>query len=259
VNLIGEHTDYNEGFVLPVAIDRTVAVAAAARDDRRVTVRSLDFDQRDAFPLDGIERSADWRNYMRGVAWALEDAGHSLRGTDLIVSGDVPQGAGLSSSAAIEVAVAGALCAVARNDLGTRDLALIAQGGERLRRRAVRNHGPVRVTLSQAGQALLIDCHSLNVEQIPLPFDEAGIALVIVDSKVPRRLEAAPYNERRRECEDAAAALGLSSLRDVGSAMLEARHADLSQRLYKRARHVAPRAEFSERSSTQGRDAMRRN
>ena len=239
VNLIGEHTDYNGGFVLPVAIDRTIAVAAAARDDRGVAVRSLDFDEQDEFPLDGIERSADWRNYVRGVAWALADAGHGLRGADLIVSGDVPQGAGLSSSAAIELAVAGAMCAVARNDLGARDLALIAQKAE---------NAFVGVqcgimdqfasALSQAGQALLIDCRSLDIEHIPLPLDEAGVAVVIVDSKVPRRLEAAPYNERRRECEDAAAALAVSSLRDADSAMLETRRVDLGPCLYKRARHV---------------------
>jgi galactokinase len=130
VNLIGEHTDYNGGFVLPVAIDRTIAVAAAARDDRRVSVRSIDFDETDAFSLDGIERGAGWRNYARGVAWALGDAGHGLRGADLLVSGDVPQGAGLSSSAAIEMAVGGALCAVAANDLRARELALLAQKAE---------------------------------------------------------------------------------------------------------------------------------
>jgi galactokinase len=128
---------------------------------------------------------------------------------------------------------------VAGNDLGARDLALLALKAENAFvgvRCGIMDQ--FASALSLAGQALLIDCRSLNVEQIPLPFDEAGIALVIVDSKVPRRLEAAPYNECRRECEDAAAALGLSSLRDVGSAMLEARHADLSQRLYNRARHV---------------------
>src|SRR3990172_9201756 len=102
VNLIGEHTDYNQGFVLPVAIDRTVAVAAAVRDDRHVTVRSLDYGECDTFSLGVVHGKGSWRDYVRGVAWAFESEGHHLAGADLVICGDVPQGAGLSSSAAIE-------------------------------------------------------------------------------------------------------------------------------------------------------------
>jgi len=123
VNLIGEHTDYNEGFVLPVAIDRTVAVAAAVRDDGEVAVRSLDYGECDEFDSDP-ERQAQggWKNYVRGVVWALEHEGHHPAGADLAIAGDVPQGAGLSSSAAIEVAVAG-LARVGQPNAGMRKAA----------------------------------------------------------------------------------------------------------------------------------------
>src|SRR5881628_2144821 len=114
INLIGEHTDYNDGLVLPVAIDRTVAVAAAPGDGRCLRVLALDYNERDEFTLDDIAciRNGGWRSYVRGVFWALQDAGCEIPGADLAITGDVPQGAGLSSSAALEVAVAGALTAL---------------------------------------------------------------------------------------------------------------------------------------------------
>src|SRR5437870_5557581 len=127
VNTIGEHTDYNGGLVLPVAIDRTVAVLGAARDDGRVHAYSVEFEARDDWPVAAPRRTGrtEWRDYVRGVAWALLDAGHDLTGADIAVCGDVPIGAGLSSSAALEVAVAGALCAVAGIEMGARQLALL--------------------------------------------------------------------------------------------------------------------------------------
>jgi len=129
VNLIGEHTDYNEGFVLPVAIDRTVAVAAAVRDDGRSAVRSLDYGECDEFDC-RPERDTvgGWKNYVRGVVWALEDEGHQPAGADLAIAGDVPQGTGLSSSAAIEVAVAGAVAEVNGLDLPLPEIARLARG-----------------------------------------------------------------------------------------------------------------------------------
>ena len=192
VNLIGEHTDYNGGSCRRWPSTAPLPWPRRRGDDRGVAVRSLDFDEQDEFPLDGIERSADWRNYVRGVAWALKTLDMASGERDSLSPATFHK-APTSSSAAIELAVAGAMCAVARNDLGARDLALIAQKAE---------NAFVGVqcgimdqfasALSQAGQALLIDRRSLDIEHIPPPLDEAGVAVVIVDSKVPRRLEAAP-------------------------------------------------------------------
>jgi len=213
VNLIGEHTDYNEGHVLPLAIDRTVAVATA--------------------PTGG------WRNYVRGVAWALGEAGYRLPGLDLAFTGDVPAGAGLSSSAALEVALAAAFAAGSDLSLGGRELALLAQRAE---------NGFVGVqcgimdqlaaVFGQEGQALLIDCRSLEVEPLPLALEERGAAIVIVDSAVRRSLGDSAYNERRRQCAEAAATLGATALRDVTAEALEARQADLPEAIHRRARHV---------------------
>jgi galactokinase len=240
VNLIGEHTDYNEGHVLPLAIDRTVAVAAAPQADA-VHAYSLDYDQEDSFSLAEIRPLPEggWRNYVRGVAWALREAGHGLRGLQLALSGDVPIGAGLSSSAALEVAVAGAF-AVGEGPPDPRDLAILAQRSENdfvgVQCGIMDQFAAV---FGQAHHALLIDCRSLDVEPVPLRLDEQGVAVVIVDSAVRRALGDSPYNERRRECAQAAAALGLPALRDVAPDELEARRRELPPELYRRARHVA--------------------
>jgi galactokinase len=234
VNLIGEHTDYNEGFVLPAAIDRTVAVAAASREDGRVRIHSLDFGQCDDFSLSNARRHplGGWRNYPRGVIWALLDSQQALRGADLSVSGDVPQGAGLSSSAALELAVAGALCAVAGLEVPPRQLALLCQRAEHMYAGVQCGiMDQLAAALGREGCALFIDCRSLETEAIPLP---GGLAIVVIDSKVPRGLAETPYNRRREECAEAASALGLDSLRDAQEAQLDA----LPEDLRKRARHV---------------------
>ncbi len=241
VNLIGEHTDYNEGHVLPLAIDRTVAVAAAPRADA-VHAYSLDYDQEDSFSLAEIRPLPEggWRNYVRGVAWALREAGHALRGLQLALSGDVPIGAGLSSSAALEVAVAGAFSIGDAIALDPRDLALLAQ-------RAENDFVGVQcgimdqfaAAFGQPDHALLIDCRSLDVQAVPLSLDEQEIVVVIVDSAVRRSLGDSSYNQRRRECEQAAAALGVPALRDVAPDELEARGRELPPELYRRAHHVA--------------------
>ncbi|MDP2674859.1 MAG: galactokinase [Dehalococcoidia bacterium] len=240
VNLIGEHTDYNEGHVLPLAIDRTVAVAGARREGD-VRACALDCGEEDRFPPDVVAPApgGGWRNYVRGVVWALGEAGHRLPGLDLAFTGDVPAGAGLSSSAALEVALAAAFAAVAELSLGRRELALLAQRAE---------NGFVGVqcgimdqlaaVFGQEGHALLIDCRSLQIEPLPLALERSGAAIVIVDSAVRRSLGDSAYNERRRECAEAAAALGVTALRDVTAEALEARRADLPETLYRRARHV---------------------
>ena len=240
VNLIGEHTDYNEGHVLPLAIDRTVAVAAAPQADA-VHAYSLDYGEDDSFSLAEIRPLPEggWRNYVRGVAWALREAGHGLRGLQLALSGDVPIGAGLSSSAALEVAVAAAFAAAGEIPLDPRDLALLAQRSENdfvgvqcgIMDQLVAVFG-------QPDHALLIDCRTLHVEPVPLSLDDQGMAVVIVDSAVRRSLGDSPYNQRRRECAQAAAALGAPALRDVASDDLDARGPELPAELYCRARHM---------------------
>jgi len=241
VNLIGEHTDYNDGHVLPLAIDRTVAVATAPRDGG-VRAYSLDYDEEDAFSLEDIRPLAEggWRNYVRGVAWALREAGRRPRGVDLALSGDVPVGAGLSSSAALEVAATAAFAAAADVAADPRDLALLA-------RRAENDFVGVQcgimdqfaAVFGQRGHVLLIDCRSHDVEPVPLDLDVKGIAIVVVDSAVRRTLGDSPYNERREECAQAAAALGVPALRDVTPDELEERGPKLPPALHRRARHVA--------------------
>jgi galactokinase len=234
VNLIGEHTDYNDGFVLPVAIDRTIAVAAAPSDGKTVRVYSADFDARDEWRADGPRRTGrrEWRDYVRGVAWALLDAGYELRGADLAISGEVPVGAGVSSSAALEVAAAGALCAVSEDEIELGRLALLCQKAE--------NQfvgvqcgimDQLAAACSRAGQALLIDCRSLEIEHVPLPTE---VAVVVVDSKVRRELGQTAYNDRREECAAAARALGLDSLREAATVD----PSGLPEPLDRRARHV---------------------
>ena len=234
VNLIGEHTDYNEGFVLPIGIDRTVAVAVAAAEGKRVRVYSADFNARDEWLIDAPRRTGrqEWRDYVRGVAWALLDGGYDLRGADLVIGGDVPQGAGLSSSAALEVAITGALCVVAGVALEPRRAALLCQKAEN---QFVGVQCGIMDQLTaasaKAGHALLIDCRSLDFDQVPLPSD---LAIVAVDSKVARSLGDTAYNQRRDECAAAARAMGVASLRDANGGAIEG----LPEPLLRRARHV---------------------
>lgn len=237
VNLIGEHTDYNDGFVLPVAINRAVRVAASPRDDRKVRVYSAQYEARDEWRIDAPRRTgrAEWRDYVRGVAWALQEARLEIVGADLAIAGDVPLGAGLSSSAALEVAAAGALCAVSGIEVNPRELALLCQKAEN-------QFVGVRCgimdqfasALGLAGHALLVDCRSFETEYAPLPLAEQGVMLLVVDSKVPRRLPETAYNARRVECAEAAQRLGIGSLRDAGGGMIAA----LPDPLRRRARHV---------------------
>jgi galactokinase len=202
VNLIGEHTDYNDGFVLPCAIDRFTVVEAEPRNDRTMHVESLG--ESDDFALDSVERTGTWRDYVRGVVERLQLEG----GATLRIESDVPRGAGLSSSASLEVAVARAL-----SELGGEELALLC-------RRAENEFVGVQsgimdqfaVTLCRAGHALLLDCRDLSYRHIPIP-DAA--AIVVCDSHVRRKLTDSGYNQRRADCEAAAAELGLASLRDA--------------------------------------------
>lgn len=244
VNLIGEHTDYNGGFVLPAAIDRDVVIAASPRSDRLVRLWAENFGEGNDFSLDAIARdeSAPWSNYVRGMALHLEDAGHQLTGMDAVIHGTVPVGAGLSSSAALEMAAGLSLLFLAGSDLHRRELALLGQQAEN---EFVGMHCGIMdqfiSALGRADHALLIDCRSLEYEQVPLRLE--GLALVIADTGVRRELVSSAYNDRRAECDAGLAALaetrpGIHSLRDVTPDDLERFGSKLPPVLARRVRHV---------------------
>jgi galactokinase len=238
VNLIGEHTDYNDGFVLPTAINHQIVIASRRRDDRQVNVFSLDFDQWDRFSLDDLSKSSDqtWSNYIRGIAWSLQEDGHTLVGMDAVVAGDIPIGAGLSSSAAIEVATGYALLQLAGIEVDRVKLALAAQ-------RAENDFVGMRCgimdqyisCLGKANHALLIDCRDLGYESVPLS-PEASV--IIVDSNVHRGLVDNEYNTRRAECEEAARHFNVPALRDVDEETFFAQADELSPVVRRRAKHV---------------------
>jgi galactokinase len=249
VNLIGEHLDYNDGLVLPVAIGRRTAVACAVRGDDEVRAYSERFHEEGAFSLAGPIRydgSQPWSNYVRGVFAVLLERGYGGPGLDLWISSDLPQGAGLSSSAALEVAVAGAVRAAWDCAIEDADLARIAQQAENAFvgvQCGIMDQ--LAATVSRARHALLIDCRDLRYEYVPLDLGEHGMALVMIDSGVRRQLEASAYNERREECAEAlrlfsnATPTGeMSSLRDLSREELEERRAALPEALYRRTRHV---------------------
>jgi galactokinase len=243
VNLIGEHTDYNEGFVLPAAIGFSCWVGIAPRDDRKLGLYSENFkDTRDADLDDlGTRGIGHWSDYPLGVAWALQEAGYPLRGANLYIAGDVPLGAGLSSSAAIEVSTGYALLSAAGHAIDRTKLALLC-------RRAENNFVGARVGImdqfvschGQAGHAVKIDCRSLEYRALKLP---AKVSLVICNTMVKHKLQAGDYNVRRAECEEAvrklsAALPGIRSLRDVNMEELAQNRSLLSETLYRRCRHV---------------------
>jgi len=238
VNLIGEHTDYNDGFVLPVAIDRYVVIAAASRDDGQVHLHSVDFEQDSSFCLDTITRDdeARWSNYSRGVASVLQGSGYELRGMDAALVGNVPIGAGLSSSAAIEVATAYVFQMLGDLPLDLVSLAKLCQRAEN--EFVGVNCGIMDQFISALGKAqhaLLIDCRSLEYRLVPLP---PGMSLVICDSRVKRDLVSSAYNERRSQCETGARLLGASSLRNVEWSTFEKRQDELPVLVRRRCRHV---------------------
>ncbi len=245
VNLIGEHTDYNDGFVLPVAIKRDIRVILRPRSDRRVNVFSLEYDDWYEFSLDELRFNPSklWANYVQGVAWALEELGIRLIGFDGIISGNVPRASGLSSSAALEVATARAFLAASGAE-GKLDGVQIALAAQRAENQFVGvNCGIMDQFISVLGKedhALLIDCRSLEYELIPFP---TNAALVIGNTKASRSLASSAYNERRSQCEAGVAALqsvlpDIKALRDVSSEQLETHKDLLDPVVYRRCRHV---------------------
>ncbi|MDX2034009.1 MAG: galactokinase [Blastocatellia bacterium] len=243
VNLIGEHTDYNEGFVLPMAIDRRTYVAAAPRGDGRVRCVSAEVDGEVEFALSGdLAPAGDWADYVRGVAAGLLRAGQLLGGADLLVASEVPIGGGLSSSAALEVAAGFAMLSIHDRRLSPVELALLCQRAEQ--EFAGTQCGIMDQfisTLGVAGQALLIDCRSLEFRLIPMELGEARI--VICNSMIRHELASGEYNRRRAECEEAVRRLaghlpGVQSLRDVEIEEFDSVADLLPDAIRRRAGHV---------------------
>jgi galactokinase len=248
VNLIGEHTDYNDGFVMPAAIGLSTWVALAPRNDRKLSIYSENFAERIEFDFSGINGSgarprpaAHWSDYACGVAVTLEQAGYRLRGGDMFIRGETPIGAGLSSSAAIEVAVGYALLEASGHTVDRVELAKICQ-------RAENEYVGMRCGImdqfisccGQAGRALLLDCRSLDHRWLPLPGDAM---LVVCNTMVKHELASGEYNRRRAECEAGVERLarflpGARALRDVTLADLERYGRELPEVVYSRCRHV---------------------
>lgn len=260
VNLIGEHTDYNDGFVMPVGIEFSTWVAAASRPDRVLSVYSENFSESREFRLDdsGPQRLDDWSDYVRGVAIVLERGGHRLRGANLLIKGAVPIGAGLSSSAAIEIATAFALLGISGITL---DRAEIARFGQRAENEFVGTWCGIMDQFiachAMAGHALVLDCRSLDYQMASLP---AGVRIVAANTMVRHRLAGGEYNRRRADCQEAVRHLtralpGIRALRDVSLAELERYGRDLPERIFQRCRHVITENARVEQAAA----ALRRN
>ena len=241
VNLIGEHTDYNDGFVLPVAIDRQVAVAAGRRSDDRLTAVSHQAGEPVDVGLDAIGPGGPggWAAYTTGVAWVLRELGVSVGGTDLVFDGNVPGGAGLSSSAALECATAVALDELWDGRLDRQALALAGQRAENeVVGAPVGAMDQMASMLGRRDHALFLDTRSMEAEQIPAGLEGAGLTLVVIDTRAPHANADGAYAERRASCEEAARAMGVAALRDVSPEQLDAARDRLGGHLYRRARHV---------------------
>jgi galactokinase len=241
VNLIGEHTDYNDGFVLPAAIDRRVVAAAGRRDGGRLRAWSLQTGPPADLELEeiGPGRVEGWAAYPAGVAWALGQAGVAVGGVDLVVDGDVPAGAGLSSSAALECATATALADLSGAGLDRAALAGVARRAENEVVGVPSGVMDQMVSmLGRAGHALFLDTRSLDTEQVPLPLEAGGLCLLVLDTKAGHRLVDGAYADRRAACEAAAATLGVPALRDATLEQVEAAAGALGDPGLRRARHV---------------------
>jgi galactokinase len=243
VNLIGEHTDYNDGFVLPAAINLNTQVTISPREDRKLLIRSASFSDDVEFELDDFHPTATghWSDYVRGVALTLERAGHRLKGAELNIRSTVPIGAGLSSSAALEVAAGYALLENSGHEVDRLELARVCQQAEN--EFVGMRCGIMDQFVScfgQAGHSLMLDCRSLEYRLLPLPVD---VRLVICNTMIMHQLAAGEYNKRRNECEAgvqhfARFVPNVRALRDITINDLESYGRDLPEAIFKRCRHV---------------------
>ncbi len=242
VNLIGEHTDYNDGFVLPAAIDLEIRMAVLPTDDRRVVVTLDDSGEAAGFDLDAVgPPKRTWIDYLAGTAWALAEAGRPLRGFRGVLASNLPRGAGLSSSAAIEMVAA--LSMLGPEGAGPPEPRAVA--GRRAENGYVGVQSGVMDQFASAaglaGHAIMLDCRSLEWRPVPLPLDDC--VLVVCHSGSPRKLETSAYNERRADCERAVAAIAtldpsVRALRDVDTALLDRAVRLMDPVAARRARHV---------------------
>jgi galactokinase len=243
VNLIGEHTDYNDGFVLPMAVERGVAAAFGPRGDRTLRAYAAAFNETREASIDALTpRTVDgWMAYVGGVVWALRESGAPVRGLDLGVTSDLPIGAGLSSSAAIETAVARAMSAVAGAPWRAPEMARAGQCAEN---EFVGVASGIMDQFASAasvkGHALLLDCRSLETRLVPI---SPSAAIVVMDTGVRRSLRSSEYNERQSACEQAVKIIrtiapGVRALRDVDTPLLERARASMPALVYRRAKHV---------------------
>ena len=235
VNLIGEHTDYNDGFVLPLALERATYLALRRRDDTQVTALSLGRGET-TFDLAELQKSNGWAEYLKGVAWALQEDGFTLSGWEGVLASNVPGGAGLSSSAALELAVMQAFSVASDFAWEPKRMAKLVQRAENGWVGAMTGIMDQLISAcGEAGSALLIDCRSLETENVPIP---AGTVVVVMDTATRHSHVDSGYNDRRRQCEEAAAFFGVPALRDVSEAQFRAREAELSEPARRRARHI---------------------
>ena len=243
VNLIGEHTDYNDGFVLPAAIDLYTWTAIAGRKDSRLRVHSENLKETSEIDLADPDRRArkHWSDYVQGVALMLQEAGVSLRGADIAIYSNIPSGAGLSSSAALEVSVASALLGIAGHSLEKMEIAKLCQRAEKEFVGAkVGIMDQFAACFGSAGHALLLDCRSLKFQQLLLP---ANVALIICNTMVRHEHAGGEYNRRRAQCEEGVRTLqhyfpSAKALRDVTLENLQAHRGDVPEIIYERCHHV---------------------
>lgn len=237
VNLIGEHTDYSDGFVFPLAINMGIVIAFTSRDDDELKLFSLDFNEKFEQRISKSKKEEpSWREYIKGVIWALNKSGYKLKGIQGVFTGDLPIGAGLSSSAALEVATAKAFCIASEIEIIRKNLAKICQKAER--EWVGVNVGIMDQLISsigRSGYAVQLDCRTLEWKYFPIP---ESACFVIMDTNTRRELSHSEYNTRHKEVEKAADVLGVTHLRDATYSLLQNYKDQLPSSIYNRARHV---------------------
>jgi galactokinase len=238
INLIGEHTDYNDGYVLPFAIPQAAYVAASPRTDGRWRFRSVDLNDTVEIGEDGlVPGTPGWHSYLAGVVWALREAGHQVGGADLVLTSDVPLGAGLSSSAAIECAALAALADLNGLEIAPMDRAKLARVAENAYVGAPTGLlDQAASTLCVADHALFLDCRTLETSQVPLAVSGAGLEILVIDTRTRHSHVDGEYAARRANCEEASRILGVAALRDVTD--LDAALAQLPELIGRRVRHI---------------------
>lgn len=254
VNLIGEHTDYNDGFVLPMAIDRKICLGGSLRHDDEVHLHSLNFHKKNKFSVSVLKKEDNWADYLKGVIDEYRKAGYPVKGFNAVLYGDVPLGSGLSSSAALEVGTAFFLAHLNGIDMTPEAMAQLCQRAEN--RFVGMNCGIMDQFISRlgkAGHALFLDCRSLAYQLIP--FQITDYVIVMCNSNVKRQLVSSAYNERRAQCEEGVRLLQkklpqITALRDVTSAQLDEYQALLPRLVYQRCKHVITENERVTRATT---------